>query len=66
MHGYGGRADIHMFFGPWASCVLSPMLGFRRCVKSKQDTCIILRLVLGLCATLEVRVVDAVLDSLEL
>lgn len=34
MHGYGGRADILMFFGPCASCVLSPMLGFRRCVKS--------------------------------
>lgn len=56
-----------MFFGPLASYVLSPMLGFRRGVKSEQDTCVILRLVLGLCATLEVRIVDAedVMDGLD-
>lgn len=48
-----------MFFGTCVYCVLNPMLGFRRCVKSTEDTCVILKLVLDFWDALDFRVMDS-------
>lgn len=43
---HGCRGTAGMFFGTCVYCVLSPMSGFRRCVKSTEDAFVILKLVL--------------------
>lgn len=59
MDTYEYRRKAGMFFEACAYCVLSPLLGFRRCEKSKEDPHIILKRIPDFCDALDARVMDA-------